>query len=67
MTMNFREAKREVVQIGRTDRAEDVGEAAVFLASESAGFITVRFWTLKAGCGPIEMPSVRYDGELRRP
>ncbi len=49
MTTNFPEALKALIPVGRMGRAEEVAEAALFLASETASFITGEILDLNGG------------------
>ncbi len=49
MTTNLPQSLRALIPIGRMSRAEDVANAALFLASESASFVTAEILDVNGG------------------
>jgi 3-oxoacyl-[acyl-carrier protein] reductase len=49
MTKSFPEHLRNLIPAGRLGTADDVAQACVFLASESAGFITAEILDVNGG------------------
>ena len=49
MTTNLPQSLRALIPIGRMSRAEDMANAALFLASESASFVTAEILDVNGG------------------